>query len=53
MKPEVISVLSNLRIQDINLDKIKEDEQKEKKLMAKKSRVINLSKKERKVGNNY
>ncbi|XP_073996350.1 nucleolar complex protein 3 isoform X2 [Rhodnius prolixus] len=48
VKPEVISVLSNLRIQDINLDKIKEDEQKEKKLMAKKSRVINLSKKERK-----
>lgn len=48
VKPEVINVLSNLRIQDINLDKIKEDELKEKKLMANKSRIINLSKKERK-----
>ncbi|KAK9509652.1 hypothetical protein O3M35_006918 [Rhynocoris fuscipes] len=48
VRAEVIEVLSSLRIQDINLDKIKEDELKEKKLLEHKSRLINLSKKEKK-----
>lgn len=49
VKPDVISVLSSLKIQEVNLEQIKEAEVKKKKLEEKKSRVINLSKRERKV----
>ncbi|KYN27150.1 Nucleolar complex protein 3 like protein [Trachymyrmex cornetzi] len=45
---EVISVLLALRIKDINLDKEKEDETKQKKLMSHKQRILALSKRERK-----
>lgn len=45
---EVISVLLALRIKDINLDKEKEDEMKQKKLMSHKQRILALSKRERK-----
>ncbi|CAB0013877.1 unnamed protein product [Nesidiocoris tenuis] len=48
VRPEVVAVLSNLRIKDVNLDQIKEAEMNKKKLEDKKSRVINLSKKEKK-----
>ncbi|XP_014278519.2 nucleolar complex protein 3 isoform X2 [Halyomorpha halys] len=48
VKPDVILVLSSLKIQEINLEQIKEAEVKKKKLEEKKSRVINLSKRERK-----
>ncbi|XP_055707209.1 nucleolar complex protein 3 homolog [Phlebotomus papatasi] len=46
--PEVLTSLTSLYIKDINLDAEKEKEIKEKKLEAKKSRVMNLSKRERK-----
>lgn len=49
VKPEVVSVLSYLRINDINLEQLKEAEVKKKKIEGNKSRIINLSKKERKV----
>ncbi|XP_059618244.1 nucleolar complex protein 3 homolog [Phlebotomus argentipes] len=45
---EVLTSLTSLYIKDINLDAEKEKEIKEKKLEARKSRVMNLSKKERK-----
>ncbi|XP_055696047.1 nucleolar complex protein 3 homolog [Lutzomyia longipalpis] len=45
---EVLTCLTSLYIKNINLDADKEKEIKEKKLEAKKSRVMNLSKKERK-----
>ncbi|CAK9795003.1 Nucleolar complex protein 3 homolog [Anthophora plagiata] len=45
---EVISVLLSLRIKDVNLDKEKEEEAKEKKLMSHKQRILALSKRERK-----
>lgn len=46
--PEVIAVLLALRIKDINLDKEKEDETKQKKLMSHKQRILALSRRERK-----
>ncbi|XP_028049441.1 nucleolar complex protein 3 homolog isoform X2 [Monomorium pharaonis] len=46
--PEVITVLLALRIKDVNLDKEKEDETKQKKLMSHKQRILALSKRERK-----
>lgn len=45
---EVLTGLVTLEIKDINLDADKEKEIKEKKMEAKKSRLINMSKKERK-----
>lgn len=45
---EVLSVLLSLRIKDINLDKEKEEETKQKKLMSHKQRILALSKRERK-----
>ncbi|KAF6199744.1 hypothetical protein GE061_006042 [Apolygus lucorum] len=48
VRPDVVAVLSHLKIKDVNLDQIKEAEIKEKKLQDKKSRIINLSKKEKK-----
>lgn len=45
---EVIAVLLALRIKDINLDKEKEEETKQKKLMSHKQRILALSKRERK-----
>ncbi|XP_029045935.2 LOW QUALITY PROTEIN: nucleolar complex protein 3 homolog [Osmia bicornis bicornis] len=45
---EVVSVLLSLRIKDINLDKEKEEETKQKKLMSHKQRILALSKRERK-----
>ncbi|XP_031842929.1 nucleolar complex protein 3 [Nomia melanderi] len=45
---EVMSVLLCLRIKDINLDKEKEEESKQKKLMSHKQRILALSKRERK-----
>jgi nucleolar complex protein 3 len=41
-------VLLSLRIKDINLDKEKEEEMKQKKLMSHKQRILALSKRERK-----
>ena len=46
---EALGVLLALRIKNVNLDQEKEDEIQSKKLQNKKSRVLNLSKKERKV----
>ncbi|XP_066595960.1 nucleolar complex protein 3 isoform X2 [Prorops nasuta] len=46
--PEVISVLLALRIKDVNLDKEKVEDTKQKKLMSHKQRILSLSKKERK-----
>ncbi|EZA60268.1 Nucleolar complex protein 3-like protein [Ooceraea biroi] len=48
VRPEVITVLLSLRIKDVNLDKEKEDEMKQKKLMSHKQRILALSKRERK-----
>ncbi|KAK9294565.1 hypothetical protein QLX08_010869 [Tetragonisca angustula] len=45
---EVLSVLLFLRIKDVNLDKEKEEETKQKKLMSHKQRILALSKRERK-----
>lgn len=46
--PEVVTVLLSLRIKDVNLDKEKEEETKQKKLMSHKQRILALSKRERK-----
>ncbi|EFN82745.1 Nucleolar complex protein 3-like protein [Harpegnathos saltator] len=46
--PEVITVLLSLRIKDVNLDKEKEEETKQKKLMSRKQRILALSRRERK-----
>ncbi|XP_069671581.1 nucleolar complex protein 3 [Periplaneta americana] len=46
--PEVLEVLLSLRIKEVNLDKEKEDDLKQKKLMKHKQRLLTLSKKERK-----
>ncbi|XP_014241260.1 nucleolar complex protein 3 homolog [Cimex lectularius] len=48
VRPDAITVLSYLKINDINLDDMKNAEMKEKKLQEKKKRIINLSKKEKK-----
>lgn len=45
---EVLSCLTALQIKSINLDAEKENEIKQKKLEAHKSRIVNLSKRERK-----
>ena len=45
---EVLLILLELRIKDINLDKEKEDDLKQKKLMSRKQRILALSKRERK-----
>lgn len=45
---EVLSVLLSLRIKDVNLDKEKEEETKQKKLTSHKQRILALSKRERK-----
>ncbi|XP_076631278.1 nucleolar complex protein 3 isoform X1 [Colletes latitarsis] len=45
---EVISVLLSLRIKDVNLDKEKVEETKQKKLVSHKQRILALSKRERK-----
>lgn len=45
---EVLSVLLFLRIKDINLDKEKEEDTKQKKLTSYKQRILALNKKERK-----
>ncbi|KAL1461686.1 hypothetical protein WDU94_013558 [Cyamophila willieti] len=47
--PEIISVLLNLRIKDINLDKEKEDELKKKRFMTRQEKLIRMSRRERKV----
>uniref|UniRef100_A0A8D8WFX0 NOC3-like protein n=1 Tax=Cacopsylla melanoneura TaxID=428564 RepID=A0A8D8WFX0_9HEMI len=46
--PEIISVLLNLRIKDINLDKEKEDELKKKRFMSRQEKLIRMSRRERK-----
>lgn len=48
MHPEVITVLLSLRIKDVNLDKEKEEETKQRKLMSHKQRILALSRRERK-----
>ncbi|XP_078053212.1 nucleolar complex protein 3 [Augochlora pura] len=45
---EVLFVLLSLRIKDVNLDKEKEEESKQKKLASHKQRILALSKRERK-----
>ncbi|GFG40146.1 hypothetical protein Cfor_08231, partial [Coptotermes formosanus] len=45
---EVLKVLLSLRIKDINLEKEKEDEMKQKKFMKHKQKLLTMSKKERK-----
>lgn len=49
VKPEMVLVLETLKLSDIKLDDIKQEEAKHKAALAKKKRLINLSKKERKV----
>lgn len=46
---EVLKVLLSLRIKEINLEKEKEDELKQKKFMKHKQKLLAMSKKERKV----
>lgn len=46
---EILEVLLVLNLRDVNLDAEKEQEVKNKKLQAKKGRLLQLSKKERKV----
>lgn len=46
---EILEVLLVLNLRDVNLDAEKEQEVKNKKLQAKKGRILQLSKKERKV----
>jgi len=48
VRSEVLIVLLSLRIKDVNLDKEKEDEIKQKKLMSYKQRILALSKREKK-----
>ncbi|XP_044010019.1 nucleolar complex protein 3 homolog, partial [Aphidius gifuensis] len=45
---ELVQVLLSLRIKDIDLDKERDDEMKQKKLMSHKQRILALSKRERK-----
>nr|CAD7256867.1 unnamed protein product [Timema shepardi] len=45
---EVLSVFLVLRIKDVNLDKEKEDEIKQKKFLTRKQKLLQLSKRERK-----
>jgi len=45
---EVLTILLSLRIKDVNLDKEKEDEMKQKKLMSHKQRILALNKREKK-----
>ncbi|XP_057319666.1 nucleolar complex protein 3 homolog [Microplitis mediator] len=45
---EALSVLLSLRIRNVNLDKERDDELKQKKLMSHKQRILALSKRERK-----
>jgi nucleolar complex protein 3 len=47
--PEVLKVLLALRIKEINLEKEKEDELKQKKFMKHKQKLLTMSRKERKV----
>lgn len=47
--PEVLDVLLYLRIKDINLEKEKIDEMKQRNLMKHKQKLLTMSKKERKV----
>jgi nucleolar complex protein 3 len=47
--PEVLRVLLSLRIKEINLEKEKEDELKQKKFMKHKQKLLAMSRKERKV----
>lgn len=49
VRSEVLKVLLALRIKDINLEKEKKDEIKQKKFMKHKQKLLTLSKKERKV----
>lgn len=46
--PEVLNVLLSLRIKEINLEKEKEDEMKQRKLMKHKQKLLTMSKNERK-----
>lgn len=45
----MLDVLLVLRIKDVNLDEEKEQELKQKKLMSHKQKLLQMSKKERKV----
>lgn len=47
--PEVLKVLLSLCIKEINLEKEKEDELRQKKFMKHKQKLLTMSKKERKV----
>lgn len=47
---DVLEVLLSLRIKDVNLDKEKEDEIKDKKFKGRKMKLLTMSKKEKKVG---
>ena len=46
---EVLNVLLSLNLKDVSLDKEKEEEIRKKKEEAKRSRMIQLSKREKKV----
>lgn len=46
---EVLNVLLSLRIKEVNLEKEKEDELKQKTFMKHKQKLLAMSKKERKV----
>lgn len=45
----MLEVLLVLNLRDVNLDQEKEQDIKQKKLLAHKSRILQISKKERKV----
>lgn len=49
----MLDVLLALKIKDVNLDEEKEQELKQKKLMSHKQKLLQLSKKERKVTLKY
>ncbi|KAJ9578237.1 hypothetical protein L9F63_005536 [Diploptera punctata] len=46
--PEVLNVLLSLRIKEVNLDKEKEDEMKQRKILKHKEKLLTMSRKERK-----
>jgi nucleolar complex protein 3 len=47
--PDILETLLVLNLKDVNLDEEKEQDIKQKKLMARKQKVLQMSKRERKV----
>lgn len=50
MNVDILEILLVLNLRDVNLDQEKEQDIKNKKMQAKKAKILQMSKKERKVG---